>query len=81
MAASDLVAISQGGADHTISYANLLDGLTIDLAQPAVAATDTDTLWVAQGSNTMLRQTFAAVWSWLITKLPSYRLPVVEITP
>jgi Fibronectin type III domain len=80
MAASDLVAISQGGADHTVSYANLLDGLTIDLAQPAVAATDTDALWVAQGSNTMLRQTFSAVWSWLATKLTSYRLPVVEIT-
>jgi hypothetical protein len=80
MAASDLVAISQAGADHTISYGNLLDGLTIDLAQPAVAATDTDALWVAQGSNTMLRQTFAAVWSWLATKLPTYRLPVVEIT-
>ena len=80
MAASDLVAISQGGADHTISYGNLLDGLTIDLAQPAIAATDTDALWVAQGSNTMLRQTFSAVWSWLTTKLTSYRLPVVEIT-
>ena len=79
IAASDLVAISQAGADHTISYDNLLDGLTIDLAQPAIAATDTDTLWVAQGSNTMLRQTFAAVWSWLATKLPTYRLPVVEI--
>jgi Fibronectin type III domain len=80
MAASDLVAVSQDGADHTISYGNLLDGLTIDLAQPAVATTDTDALWVAQGSNTMLRQTFAAVWSWLTTKLTSYRLPVVEIT-
>jgi Fibronectin type III domain len=80
MAASDLVAISQGGADHTISYGNLLDGLTIDLAQPAIAATDTDALWVAQGSNIMLRQSFAAVWSWLTTKLTSYRLPVVEIT-
>jgi hypothetical protein len=80
MAASDLVAISQAGADHTISYGNLLDGLTLDLAQPAVVATDTDALWVAQGSNTMLRQTFAAVWSWLTTKLPTYRPQVVEIT-
>jgi Fibronectin type III domain len=80
MAASDLVAISQAGTDHTISYANLLDGLTIDLAQPAATAADTDALWVAQGSNTMLRQTFAAVWSWLTAKLPSYRLPVVEVT-
>lgn len=80
IAASDLIAISQGDTDHTISYGNLLDGLTIDMAQPAVAATDTDALWVAQGSNTMLRQTFAAVWSWLTAKLPSYRLPVVEVT-
>jgi Fibronectin type III domain len=80
IAASDMVAISQAGTDHTISYGDLLDGLTIDLAQPAIAAIDTDALWVAQGSNTMLRQTFAAVWSWLATKLPTYRLPVVEIT-
>jgi hypothetical protein len=65
---------------HTISYANLLDGLTIDVAQPASVAADTDALWVAQGSNTMLRQTFAAVWSWLVGKMPTYRLPVVEIT-
>jgi hypothetical protein len=77
---NDMVAVSQGGADHAISYANFIDGLTIDLAQPAVPATDADSLWVAQGSSTMLRQTFAAVWSWLATKLPSYKLQVVEIT-
>jgi hypothetical protein len=80
IASSDLVAISQNGADHTISYANLLDGLTIDVAQPAVPAADTDTFWVAQGSSTLLRQSFAAIWAWLATKLPSYKLPVVEIT-
>ena len=78
--AGDLVAISQGGTDHAITYANLLDGLTIDLAQPASPGTDTDTLWVAQGSSTMLRQSFAAVWAWLAGKLPSYHLPVVELT-
>jgi hypothetical protein len=78
--ATDLVAISQSGSDHTITYQNFLDGLTIDLAQPAVPATDSDTFWVAQGSSTMLRQTFAAIWSWLTPKLPSYKLPVVELT-
>ncbi len=78
--ADDLVAISQNGTDHAISYANLLDGLTIDLAQPATVAADTDTFWVAQGSNTMLRQSFAGLWSWLISKLPSYKQQVVEIT-
>ncbi|HEY7580261.1 MAG TPA: hypothetical protein VH855_21950 [Acetobacteraceae bacterium] len=80
IAGSDLVAISQNGTDHAISYANLLDGLTIDVAQPAVPAADTDTFWVAQGSSTLLRQTFAAIWAWLTSKLASYKLPVIEIT-
>ncbi len=80
IASSDLVAISQNGTDHTISYAELLDGLTIYNAQPAAPATDTDTLWVAQTSSTMLRQTLAAIWAWLVTKLPSYKRPVLEIS-
>lgn len=80
IATSDLVAISQGGTDHTISYGNFIDGLTIDLAQPAQAVTSTDTLWVAQGGSSMLRQTFSAVWSWIMSQLPSYKLQVVEIT-
>jgi hypothetical protein len=79
IAATDLVAISQSGADHTITYQNLLDGLTIDLAQPAVPASDSDTFWVAQGSSTMLQQTFASIWSWLTPKFPTYKLPAVEI--
>jgi hypothetical protein len=80
IAATDLVGISQAGTDHTITYGNFLDGQTIDLAQPAVPAADTDTFWVAQGSSTMLRQTFAAIWNWLAPKLATYKLPVVEIT-
>jgi hypothetical protein len=80
VAANDLVGISQGGQDHSITYASFLSGLTIDLAQPAVPAADSDELWVAQGSNTMLRQTFAAVWSWVASKMPTYKQPVVEIT-
>lgn len=80
ISASDLVGISQGGADRNIPYAAFLDGLTIDLAQPATSAMDSDTFWVAQGTSTMLRQTFAAIWSWVATKLPSYKRPVVEIT-
>ena len=80
IAATDLVGISQGGADRNIAYAAFLDGMTIDLAQPAAPAADSDTLWVAQSSSTMLRQTFAAIWSWVVTKLPSYKRPIVEIT-
>ena len=80
IAATDLVYISQSGAAHTISFSDFLDGETIDVAQPATAATDTDTVWVAQGTSTMLRQTFAAVWNWITSKLVSYKLPVVELT-
>jgi hypothetical protein len=79
IASGDLVAISQGGADRTISYANLLDGLTIDAASAAAPPSDTDAFWVGQGSSTMLAQSFGAVWSWCKSKLPTYRRPVVEI--
>lgn len=77
--ASDLVGISQAGADHAITYQNFLEGQTIDQAQPAIAASDTDTFWTGQGSNVLARQTLAAVWSWVQGHLPGYRLPVVEI--
>ena len=80
IASSDLVAISQGGTDHSISYANLLDGLTIDVASTAAPASDTDLFWVGQGSSTMLAQTFATVWTWIKGKLQTYRRPVVEIS-
>jgi hypothetical protein len=77
---SDLVAVSQSGVDHSISYANLIDGETIDNGAVAGAAADTDTFWVGQGSSTMLVQTFAAMWSWIAGHLPGYRQPVVELT-
>ena len=80
IAGSDLVAISQGGTDHSISYANLLDGMTIDVASTAAPASDTDLFWVGQGSSTMLAQTFATVWTWIKGKLQTYRRPVVEIS-
>ena len=80
IAAIDLIGVSQGGKDHTISYANLINGQTIDLAQPAAAASDTDSFWIAQGSATMLRQTLSAVWSWMQLKLPGYKHPVVELS-
>ena len=80
IAANDLIGISQGGTDHSISYANLLNGQTIDAAQPALAVSDADSFWAAQGSSTMLRQGFSAVWNWVTTKLPAYKLPIVELT-
>ena len=77
---NDLIGISQAGTDHTITYANLINGQTIDLAQPALTASDSDTCWVGQGSSTMLRQGFSAIWNWISLKLPTYKFPVVELT-
>lgn len=76
----DLVGISQGGAASSITYQNFLNGLTIDEAQPAAAASDSDTTWVAQGSDTMVCQTFGAIWAWIVSNQPSYKYPVAEIT-
>lgn len=80
LASQDLVAVSQAGADRAISYADFLDGITIDQAQAASPAADADWLWVAQGTNVMTRQTFSAIWSWLTGKIPTYKAPSVEIT-
>ncbi len=80
ISSGDLVGISQSGSDHTINYANFIDGQTIDQAQAAAAASDTDTFLVAQGENVMLCQTLAAVWVWLSSQLPSYQLPTLELT-
>ncbi len=80
IAANDLVVIGQNSTNVAISYSSFLDGETIDQAAPAQPATDTDTFWVAQGSSTLLRQTFAAIWNWLETKLPTYKLPVLELS-
>jgi hypothetical protein len=80
LAPTDLIAVSQGGIDHTISYANLLGGETIDEFAAAAPASDTDTLPVGQGGSTMLGQSFGAVWTWIQGHMPDYKLPVVEIT-
>jgi Fibronectin type III domain len=80
ISAGDLVAISQAGTDHTITYANFVDGQTIDEAQAADAASDADTFLVAQNSNVMTRQTLAAMWAWLNAKLVSYQMPTLELT-
>lgn len=80
IASTDLVGISQSGQDHTITYANFLDGLTIDEASPAAAASDSDTFWTAQTGNAMVRQTLSALWPWVVGKLPSWTRPVIELS-
>jgi fibronectin type 3 domain-containing protein len=80
MAAGDLVGVSQGGADHAITYANFIDGETVDAVQPAAAARDTDVVLVGQGASIILAQPMAAIWSWIAAKLPTYRAPVLELT-
>ncbi|HET6183218.1 MAG TPA: fibronectin type III domain-containing protein [Acetobacteraceae bacterium] len=80
LAASDLIAVSQNGTNAAISLSNLLDGETIDEASPAGPASDTDSLWVGQGSSTMVRQTFGAVWAWAAAHMAGYKPPVLELS-
>ena len=80
LASGDLVGVNQGGHDYTISYENFLDGLTIDLAEPAGTAADNDTFWVAQTGNVMVRQTLATLWPWVSGKLPTWNRHVIELT-
>ena len=79
LAATDYVAVNQNGADGWITYANLLNGQTIDQAEPAAAATDTDAFFVAQGGDVLVRQVFSAVWAYIETKLTGFRRPVREL--
>ena len=78
--AEDLVPISQAGTDHAVPYANFLDGITIDEAPAAGPSADSDTIWLAQSTNVMGSQSSGAIWVWIAGKLPTYKLPVVEIT-
>jgi hypothetical protein len=80
LTSQDLVAVSHAGADHAIAYNNLLGGVTIDQAQAAGPAGDSDTIWTAQGSNIMTSQTFGAIWAWIIAKIPTYKFQTVELT-
>ncbi len=79
LSGQDLVGVSQNGSNYAITLADLLDGETIDGAQPAGPASDADAFWVAQGSGMMSRQTLSATWPWIAEKLPTYVRPVVEI--
>jgi hypothetical protein len=79
LASQDLIAVSKGGQDHTISYSNLIDGITIDQAGPAGLAADGDALWVSQSNNIMLRQTLGALWPWMSGKMSLRRRTVIEL--
>jgi len=79
MAGTDLVGISQGGADHTITLSNLLEGETIDQGSAAAPVSGSDTFWTGQGGSAMVVQSIGAVWTWLAKQLPLYPLPIVEL--
>jgi hypothetical protein len=78
--ATDLVPIEQTGSTVAVTTAALLNAETIDLLTASGAASDTDTFLTGQGTNVLTRQTLAAVWTWLQTHIPGYKLPVLEVT-
>jgi hypothetical protein len=58
----------------------LLSGETVDQLQAATIAADTDQIAVDQGGAALVRQTMAAVWSYIEAKLPIAMQRVVELT-
>ena len=77
--AEDRIGISHAGQDRSASYETLINGITIGQAPPAVAATDSDTIWTGQSGNMMARQTLGELWRWLALKLKGYLRPTVEL--
>jgi hypothetical protein len=59
---------------------SLLGGETVDELQPAGIAADTDLIAVDQGGSSLVRQTMAAIWSYIEGKLPIATARVVELT-
>lgn len=68
----------------TLSLGGTLDSLiageTVSELQAAAAARDTDTFAVDQGGTALTRQSFAALWTYLMGKLPQAKRRVVELT-
>jgi hypothetical protein len=62
------------------SLTSLLDGETVDQLQAAAIARDTDSFPVDQGGATLTRQTMAALWTYIESKLPIAVQRVVELT-
>ncbi len=62
------------------SLSGLLDGETVDQLQAAAIPQDTDSFPVDQGGAALMRQTMAAVWSYIENKLPIAVQRVVELT-
>ena len=80
VASNNTVPIGQSGSTVAVTLQTLLNPETIDLLATANPAADTDTFPSGQGSNVLLRQTLAGVWSLVASHLPGYHQPVVELT-
>lgn len=80
VSATDIISICRAGAQRSISVSDLLRGITIDQASSAAVAADGDLIWVAQNGNVMTRQSFSAIWNWILTKTTSIHRQFVELT-
>ncbi len=76
----DYVAIWQNGMSAWMPYGQFIGGQTINQLPAAGLVVDSDTLLVAQGSDSLSVQSFGAVWGYLQSKLPTLKAEVVELT-
>jgi len=74
------LVLTSGTLSFDSSLNGLLDGETVAQLQTATTARDTDAFAVDQGGNALVRQSFATLWSYIVSKLPQARRPVVELT-
>lgn len=76
----DNVVIVQDGIPSLVPYSQTIDGQTLSSLATAGAASDSDTLPVSQGGTSLVSQTMAAVSTYIKGKIPSYGLPVKELS-
>ena len=78
--AHDYVAIWQNGTSAWMPYDQFIGGQTINQLPAAGGVADSDTLLVAQGSESLSVQSFSAIWSYLQNKIPTLKTGVIELT-
>lgn len=76
----DKLAISQAGTMFSATISSILDGVTLSQAACAVPPSDTDTFWVGQDGDTMVRQTLGSLSSWLSARFLAASATVLEVT-
>lgn len=78
--ADDILAVSQAGTTCSATISSILDGVTLTEALPAGSPSETDTFWVDQAGDSMVRQTLGNLSSWIEQRASASRVAVLEVS-